>query len=305
MERMMMISKSRVLITPLVTVLAMAAGAQAAAAWDVPAPSPAASLGTPVPSYDTATGGAPDYQVVESTARSDWAGVQTHDEIICPVGKPIGGGAQLFSSALGENLASSYPTTQGWAVDVNNTTNTDGLFDIYAICANPEGYVAQGVGPFIAYPGRQGGYGMSGCTKGTKLLGGGARTRTTDTSVSIQEAFPLPENTANWAPGMWQFDNVNPSSQTVEVDGFLICGKIKHTYQVITGTTSIDRAGTREQLNVYCPAGTRPLGGGVEVDSSDLGVTLNSTFPWPTGWSAIENNTTTEDAPFTTHVVCE
>ena len=40
-------------------------------------------------------------------------------------------------------------------------------------------------------------------------------------------------------------------------------------------------------------------------DSLDVGVTLNSTFPWPAGWAAIENNTGTGDSTFTDSVVCE
>ena len=94
-------------------------------------------------------------------------------------------------------------------------------------------------------------------------------------------------------------------SASSEGSQFVICGKIKRTYQVVKGTTSVDRAGTREQVNAYCPAGTRPLGGGVQASSIDVGVTLNSTFPWPTGWSGIENNTSTADADFSVSVVCE
>jgi hypothetical protein len=300
-----MSSKPRILVTALVTVLAMAAGAQAAAATDPPAPSPGAVAGRPVAGYDAASGGAKDYEVVESGGRSDWPEAQTHDEVVCPVGKPISGGAQIFSSGLGENLASSYPTTQGWAVDVNNTTTVPGVFDIYAVCANPRDYKVIGYNDFDRQPGATAG-GDHGCTKGTKLLGGGVRANTTDTNVSIRESEPLPQDFANWAPGMWLSLVANGSSQYLDVDSFLICGEVKHTYQVIKGTTSVDRAGTREQLNVYCPTGTRPLGGGVDVDThAGLGVTLNSTFPWPTGWSTIENNTTTEDATFTDSVVCE
>jgi hypothetical protein len=52
--------------------------------------------------------------------------------------------------------------------------------------------------------------------------------------------------------------------------------------------------------------GRQPLGGDVEVGGAyDGGVRLNSTFPWPTGWSVIENNASTEDTSFTDSVVCE
>jgi hypothetical protein len=300
-----MSSKGRVLVTALVTVLALGAGAQAAAAWDAPAPWAGAYVGKPVPGYDSATGGAPGYQVVESGTLTDWAGGQTHDEVVCPAGKlPVGGGAQLYSSALGENLASSYPTTQGWAVDVNNTTTADGLYDVYAVCANPEGYFVYGYGPFISHAGH-GGAADDGCGRNKKVLGGGVRTHTTDTSVSIQQNFPLPEGLANWAPGYWQVEMTNPTSQDLSFDEFVICGKIKHSYQVVKGTTSVDRAGTREQVNTYCPTGTRPLGGGVQTITGETGVTLNSTFPWPTGWSGIENNTSAADPEFSVSVVCE
>lgn len=297
-------SKPRVLVAALVTALALAAGAQPAAASDAPAPAPWAVAGKPVPLYDAVAGGPKDYEVVESGSLSDWAAAQTHDEVVCPAGKlPVGGGAQILSSSLGENLASSYPTTQGWAVDVNNATTTDGLFDIYAACANPEGYDVLDYHS-INWAGR-GGALEDGCTKGTKLLAGGARANTTDLTVSIRDSFPLPQNFENWPSGLWLLRMANLSTQNIDFDEFAICAKVKHTYQVVKGQSSIDRAETREQLNVYCPTGTRPLGGGVEVDSAGGGVTLNSTFPWPTGWSAIEANTSSEDMTFVDSVVCE
>ena len=293
------------LATAAMMALTLGVGAQAAAAWDPPAPWAGAYAGKPVPGYDSAPGGPPGYQVVETGTLTDWAGGQTHDEVVCPAGKlPIGGGAELFSSSLGENLASSYPTTQGWAVDVNNATTTDGLYDLYAVCANPQGYFVYGYGPFISHAGH-GGAADDGCGRNMKVLGGGARTHTTDVNVSLQQSYPLPEGLANWTPGMWQIEMTNPTAQDLTFDEFVICGKIKHTYQVVKGTSSVDRAGTREQINVYCPPGTRPLGGGVQASSIDTGVTINSSFPWPTGWSGIENNTGTTDATFSDSVVCE
>jgi hypothetical protein len=304
MERTMS-RRTCVLAAAAMMALAMGVGAQGASAWDPPAPWPGALASKPVPLYDSAPGGAPGYEVVESGTLTDWAGIQTHDELVCPAGKlPVGGGAQLYSSSLAENLASSYPTTQGWAVDVNNATTTDGLYDLYAVCANPKGYVVHGYGPFLSRAGH-GGAADDGCTTGTKVLGGGARTHTTDVSVGLQQSFPLPEGLENWAPGLWQIEMTNPTSQDLSFDEFVICGKVKHSYQVVKGTSSVDRAGTREQINVYCPSGTRPLGGGVQATSIYTGVTLNSSFPWPTGWSGIENNTSSEDAPFSDSVVCE
>ena len=295
--------KPRALVAALVTALALAAGAQPAAAHGAPEPAPWAVAGTPVPGYDSAAGGAPGYEVVESGWLSDWAGVQTHDEVVCPANKlPLGGGAQLLSSSVDQNLASSYPTTEGWAVDVNNATMTDGQFDIYAVCGNPEGYNVVDY-HYVTWAGRGGGL-EDGCTKGTKLLGGGARSNTTDLNVRIRDTFPLPENDLNWPPGLWLVRMDNIGTQNVDSDEFAICAKIKHTYQVVKGQTSIDRAGTREQLNVYCPTGTRPLGGGVEVDAG-VGPALNSTFPWPTGWSGIEANPSSGDVNFSDSVVCE
>jgi hypothetical protein len=298
--------KARWFVTALVTILALGAGAQAAAAWELSPPWAGAMAGKPVPGYDSAPGGPKGYVVVESGTVTDWAGGQTHDEIVCPAGKvPLGGGAQLYSSSLGENLASSYPTTQGWAVDVNNATTADGLYDIYAVCANPpENYFVYGYGPFPSHA-WHGGAADDGCGRNMKVLGGGIRTHTTDTSVNIQQDYPLPEGLGGWAPGYWQVEMTNPTARDLNFDEYVICGKIKHTYQVVKGTTSVDRAGTREQVNTYCPTGTRPLGGGVQTMTADTGVTLNSTFPWPTGWSGIENNTGTTDPEFSVSVVCE
>ena len=67
-----MSSRTRVLVTAAMMALALGAGAQAAAAWDVPAPWPGAMAGKPVPGYDSAPGGPRGYQVVESGTVTDW-----------------------------------------------------------------------------------------------------------------------------------------------------------------------------------------------------------------------------------------
>ena len=213
-------------------------------------------------------------------------------------------GAARFSS-LGENLASSYPTTQGWAVDVNNTTTADGLYDLYAVCANPQGYFVYGYGPFVSHAGH-GGAADDGCGRNMKVLGGGARSNTTE--ARRQPPAELP---AARGPGELDAGPVADRDDQPHLAGPQL-RRVRHLREdqahLPGGQGHRLRRPCRdrgEQINVDCPPGTRPLGGGVQASSIDTGVTINSSFPWPTGWSGIENNTSTTDATFSASVVCE
>src|SRR5580700_5313040 len=103
-------------------------------------------------------------------------GVQTSGSVTCPVKKggqtvPFSGGALLETDSLDASINSSFPLSNGWSVDANNTSGAASRFTVFSVCAaKRKGYVQQrATTPVPA--------GTSGfaCRKGDVLLGGGVR----------------------------------------------------------------------------------------------------------------------------------
>jgi hypothetical protein len=76
---------------------------------------------------------------------------------------------------------------------------------------------------------------------------------------------------------------------------------------VDTGEVAV-AAGSQAHASVDCPAGTVPLGGGVDADqgftSRDLNLAINSSYPTATGWAGDVNNTNSSDAVFDVGTFC-
>ncbi len=72
---------------------------------------------------------------------------QRGGSVVCPEGRPVtGGGVQGFSASTNQEINSSFPIDggdaddvrdDGWRAYVNNGSDRDSTFQVYAICALP------------------------------------------------------------------------------------------------------------------------------------------------------------------------
>src|ERR1700682_5488320 len=94
------------------------------------------------------------YTQVVSAAIANPAGAQKPGDEPCPSGTVVlGGGALHTSPSTTVNLNSSYPTSTGWHVAMNNASALAETFNVYAVCASaPDGYGIT-VGPSTSEPG--------------------------------------------------------------------------------------------------------------------------------------------------------
>jgi hypothetical protein len=75
-------------------------------------------------------------------------------------------------------------------------------------------------------------------------------------------------------------------------------------YRTVIGSPVTVGAQTQGRATVRCPIGTVPLGGGVVVLSSDLHISVNSSFPAQGMWFADVNNASANDTMIRATVIC-
>ena len=221
---------------------------------------------------------------------TDWPGGQTHDEVVCPAARfRSAAGAALLVRARREP-PSSYPTTQGWAVDVNNTTMPRALRHLRGL-RDPRATSCTATARSISQR-RHGGAADNGCGRNKKVLGGGVR-RTRPTSASASSRlYPLPEGLGELGSGHVAGRDDQPAPRgPLASTSSSSAGRSSTPDQGGQGTrpSTVPDARTGQHL---LPDGDATARRGSSDDARrNVGVTLNSTFPWPRGWSGIENNT--------------
>jgi hypothetical protein len=140
------------------------------------------------------------YTQVVSAAIANPAGAQTPGDEPCPSGTVVlGGGALPSSSSTTENLNSSYPTSTGWHVAMNNATGSAQTFNVYAVCSSaPDGYGIT-VGPSTSESGSSVGSqsrAAASCPSGFVPTGGGVLSTSTSTAENISATDPRNEGPA-------------------------------------------------------------------------------------------------------------
>jgi hypothetical protein len=91
-----------------------------------------------------------------------------------------------------------------------------------------------------------------------------------------------------------------------DVDIYDTCAKINVTktgYQIDSNSTD-NPAGAQSGAVQDCPSGLATLGGGINVTSGSLSVTLNGTYPNGEGWGGYENNASASDNTMTAWAIC-
>jgi len=256
------------------------------------------------PTSGSVTGVFPaDYAIVSATFNLP-TGAQTGGAVTCPVKNgvqtvPFSGGGYLATAALDANINSSFPMAHGWQIDANNTSGASSHFTVYAVCAKkPKGYVMQ-KSPAVDNPAGAQTAASSTCPNGTVLLGGGALSSSTSTSVNLNSSWP--DNTSTWFTYM---NNASGSDASVTV--FRVCAKLNVSrtgYLVVSSGTFVNSSGAQNGIEAECESGGLSLGGGLTSTGLE-GVNMNSSFPTAGGWSGDENNATATNVQFTAYVLC-
>lgn len=236
------------------------------------------------------------YLLVSSATLTSNASTQTHGAATCPTGKvPLGGGVFFSSGSVLANINSSYPTSTGWAADVNNASTSTSSFNVYAVCGKKPGLYAVVTGTTATVnPGAQVAGITATCATGSKPLSGGLFSNTTSLLANVNSTLPVTSG--------WRIDANNASASAELVTAYAVCGKVGK-YKLVTGTATVNNAGTQTGATATCLTGVA-IGGGAFSSSGSTSVNLNTSYPLSNAWRAYQNNNSTVAASFTPYVVC-
>jgi hypothetical protein len=161
------------------------------------------------------------YTQVVSAAITNSAGAQTPGDEPCPSGTVVlGGGALPSLSNTSVNLNSSYPTSTGWHVAMNNATQqTAETFNVYAICSSAPDSYGITVGPATSESGSSVGSqsrAAASCPSGKVPTGGGVLSSSSSTAENISATDPRNEGPAeSWVD--WENSGGSPATITAYV----------------------------------------------------------------------------------------
>jgi hypothetical protein len=160
--------------------------------------------------------------VVQNSDLTATNGAQTEGFMGCPLHtKVTGGGLLSESGSTAVNMNDSFPSANGWSVDINNTSGVDSLFTVFAVChAKPTNYSIQGSG-FVPDPSGYTTTATASCPGGPDnvAIGGGAYAPSNDQTVQLYDSFPN-------SSGGWTSDEQNLSDLPNTLDGYVICAGI-------------------------------------------------------------------------------
>jgi hypothetical protein len=248
------------------------------------------------------------YTVVSSGAITNLNGGQTHGIVNCPAGLVAwGGGGFGSSTSTAQAINSSYPLVSngvavGWAVDMNNGSGSDSSFFVYAVCASKAKKYSVQSASFTDAIGTQ----TSGSVqcpivnattgKRSKALGGGVFGSLGGLGQTLNTSIPSNNNT-------WRIDENNATAITGSHTVYAVCGN-RTGFKRVIGAAVTNAAGAQTGASVACPSGTVETGGGAFSSSASTAVSMNSTYPFTTGWAVFENNASASSATITPYAVC-
>jgi hypothetical protein len=236
------------------------------------------------------------------------AGSQTAGKVSCPAGKvALGGGVLGNSDSFLQNVNSTYPLVSngvatGWIGYVNNASNDDLVFLVYAVCApkppdyavvmagfdNPAG--AQTIGS-VACP-----FAASG--KRMVPFGGGAYGGSSSLGQNLNTTIPVKSTRS------WRADMNNASANAASFKVYAVCG-LRSGWAVVAGASVPNAAVSQTSAGAKCPSGLTSVGGGLFSSSPSTATDLNGTVPdSSSSWLGFENNNGPANASVTPYVVC-
>jgi hypothetical protein len=156
----------------------------------------------------------------------------------------------------------------------------------------PKGFEVR-AGNFQASSGKQT-HGSVFCPTGKVPIGGGAFVESGDLFANLGGSYP--------DGNAWSVDVNNIGAQT-SFRIFAVCAIKPKKYQVIEASGSAAQ-GQQNGSFAFCPAGTVPLGGGVDIFSTSTAISVNSMEPFSNGWRSDVNNGGGGTVFFRTLLVC-
>jgi hypothetical protein len=281
---------SRAVLAGLVAVasgVALLVPVAAAGASKVPPPAAAAATSPKLPK---------GYTVVVSPTFFAAPGAQIRGTVDCPAGTvPLGGGGFSHSGSTAVNLNSSFPTSTGWAVDLNNGTTGTSAFEVHVVCGRtPKRYVVVASDSALI-PAHDQDSAFAFCPQGTRILGGGGLSDSGLLTVNLNSTFP--------ETGEWRVDEANRSDLDTHLTSFAICGRLPGL-AVVRGPGVVVEPNIQATLTATCPLSTVPIAGGDFSFSAGATNTVNTSIPTADGWRVDLNSVSTIGIEADPYVIC-
>jgi hypothetical protein len=233
----------------------------------------------------------PNGYTVATSAFTAYAGSQDAGTANCPgTEQPVGGGAFVASDDLSVNINSSFPSGQGWQVDVGNASSLPTTVTAYAVCmAYSPKYRVVAAAPATLYS-EWVSSNAANCPKGLAVMGGGAYSSSPATDIYIDSTVPNQLNNGRtaWRVAMASAD---PYDSTFTV--YAVCRPKPAGYSIQWGQEVANGPYSEAESVVTCPGASVPVGGGgfvTDFQNQDAWIGMNTTYPSGSSWVMYENN---------------
>jgi hypothetical protein len=224
---------------------------------------------------------------------------QTHGSLTCPGHKqPTGGGAFVASAGFPVFLNSSYPTSNGWNVDVNNQSTVSSGFNEYLICLGKNTTYSMTVGDVATAVNNAQSSSSVTCPRHKIVVGGGVLSFSGNTNVNINTSYPSGNG--------WRADMNNTSGADTQFQVYVVCRHAITGYAVVSsGLITNPTGGGQTIASTSCPGTEEPMSGGGFSSSPSTSVYMNSSFPNSSdGWTVFEQNFSGASTFITAYAVC-
>jgi hypothetical protein len=139
-------------------------------------------------------------------------------------------------------------------------------------------------------------HGEVACPSGLVPLGGGVVIQSTSTHANVNSSFPLAHG--------WAAEVTNSSSSDFSFVVLAACALLPNHYSIVRGPDTPNNGGTQVTAFATCPAGAKPLGGGVASGSPSVFANIHATAPDGSSWAATMSNGSPSDTTVAAFAVC-
>lgn len=242
------------------------------------------------------------YAVVSSPQIASPAGTQVYGSVQCPPGTVVlGGGVSDSSPSLQAGVNSSYPlgSQRGWQAYVNNVSDADATFSVFATCAKqPTGYRIVKKKFFMPRDLVIGG--LVECPATLATVGGGGYSSSRHPFVFINSTYPI----FTGRHSAWETE-MSSTDVDSELTTYAICANRGLAGFHFTGVGGSNAANAQSAATVTCLSPDAvAVGGGVWSSSKELGGRVNSSYPDGNAWKVKEINSSPRDERLVAFLIC-